>query len=356
VGIDSLLQALGAAGADHSAAAQQLRAEIERLEQQEAELLDYGEQDEEEEDDMYEEMAVGRRSWEEDYVLKQAFPALVPAFDPRPGRSNISQIQNFEVPPPGSEQQTGNREPVSPQPQLQPVKLELILRSADTEVLLEDGSRSVFHYVQLLHCRQLQQRPTDKLRRVWDNSYSLVYQERGAGTGKGWSAQFVSRHMGSERLPKGDVIQYLQKRAKASWLRKWRLQGSPKSIKKNKNCQQLVAAYKDFVNSEVHSASTAVQRVTETDHLSSLKDILSLLSLLYSYAQKEGDAGLDVSMEEFHSKKLRNKLVQQIHEPVVLASGALPDWCHTLTTYCSLLFPFEVREVFFASTALGMSR
>lgn len=50
----------------------------------------------------YEEMAsVGRRSWEEDYVLKQAFSALVPAFDPRPGRSNISQIQSFEVPPPG---------------------------------------------------------------------------------------------------------------------------------------------------------------------------------------------------------------------------------------------------------------
>ena len=30
----------------------------------------------------------------------------------------------------------------------------------------------------------------------------------------------------------------------ASWLRKWKLQGSPKSIKKNKNCQQLVTAYK----------------------------------------------------------------------------------------------------------------
>lgn len=30
----------------------------------------------------------------------------------------------------------------------------------------------------------------------------------------------------------------------ASWLRKWKLQGSPKSIKKNKNCHQLVAAYK----------------------------------------------------------------------------------------------------------------
>ena len=42
-----------------------------------------------------------RRSWEEDYVLKQAFSALVPAFDPRPGRTNVPQIQDFEIPPPG---------------------------------------------------------------------------------------------------------------------------------------------------------------------------------------------------------------------------------------------------------------
>ena len=64
----------------------------------------------------YEEMAsVGRRGWEEDYALKQAFPALVPAFDPRPGRSNISQIQNFEVPPPGIPGfQRGHRENFPP--------------------------------------------------------------------------------------------------------------------------------------------------------------------------------------------------------------------------------------------------
>ena len=52
VGIDSLLQALGASDGDHSMAAQQLRAEIERLEQQDAELVEYGEQDEDEEEDM----------------------------------------------------------------------------------------------------------------------------------------------------------------------------------------------------------------------------------------------------------------------------------------------------------------
>jgi len=32
----------------------------------------------------------------------------------------------------------------------------------------------------------------------------------------------------------------------ASWLKKWKLVGNAKNIKKNKNCQQLIAAYKVF--------------------------------------------------------------------------------------------------------------
>ena len=39
---------------------------------------------------------------EEDYVLKQAFSSLVPAFDPRPGKTNVPQIQDFDVPAPGT--------------------------------------------------------------------------------------------------------------------------------------------------------------------------------------------------------------------------------------------------------------
>ncbi len=59
-----------------------------------------------------------RHGLEEDYVLKQAFNALVPAFDPRPGRTNVPQIQDFEVPPPGTEGHTplppDHAPPISP--------------------------------------------------------------------------------------------------------------------------------------------------------------------------------------------------------------------------------------------------
>lgn len=32
-----------------------------------------------------------RRPWDDDFVLKRKFSALIPAFDPRPGRTNLSQ-------------------------------------------------------------------------------------------------------------------------------------------------------------------------------------------------------------------------------------------------------------------------
>ena len=56
-----------------------------------------GEQEEEE----YETKGGRRRTWDDDFVLKRQFSALVPAFDPRPGRTNVQQTTDLEIPPPG---------------------------------------------------------------------------------------------------------------------------------------------------------------------------------------------------------------------------------------------------------------
>lgn len=39
-----------------------------------------------------------RRTWDDEHVLKRQFSALVPAFDPRPGRTNIAQTQDIVIP------------------------------------------------------------------------------------------------------------------------------------------------------------------------------------------------------------------------------------------------------------------
>ncbi|KAK6057908.1 hypothetical protein COOONC_04533 [Cooperia oncophora] len=38
------------------------------------------------------------RSWDDELVLKCSFQALIPAFDPRPGRTNVNQTQDVELP------------------------------------------------------------------------------------------------------------------------------------------------------------------------------------------------------------------------------------------------------------------
>jgi hypothetical protein len=40
---------------------------------------------------------VKKRSWDDEYVLKRQFSALIPAFDPRPGRTNVNQTTDVEV-------------------------------------------------------------------------------------------------------------------------------------------------------------------------------------------------------------------------------------------------------------------
>jgi E3 ubiquitin-protein ligase HECTD1 len=36
-----------------------------------------------------------RKVWDDDHVLKRKFSALIPAFDPRPGRTNVNQVSKL---------------------------------------------------------------------------------------------------------------------------------------------------------------------------------------------------------------------------------------------------------------------
>lgn len=63
-----------------------------------------------------------------------------------------------------------------------------------------------------------------------------------------------------------------------------------------------------------------------------------------------------VNPDDFTSKKITNKVVQQIQDPLALAAGALPIWCEELARSCPFLLPFETRRLYFSCTAFGASR
>lgn len=65
------------------------------------------------EEEEYETKGGRRRTWDDDFVLKRQFSALVPAFDPRPGRTNVQQTTDLEIPPPGDDH-SGDRSELCP--------------------------------------------------------------------------------------------------------------------------------------------------------------------------------------------------------------------------------------------------
>ncbi|XP_033103063.1 E3 ubiquitin-protein ligase HECTD1-like isoform X1 [Anneissia japonica] len=331
-----------------------------------------------------------RRTWDDEHVLKRQFSALVPAFDPRPGRTNVNATTDLEIPPPGSPETSFVTEAESaPSP-----RLALYLRGPglpgvpEVETLCADPNAPVFRYVQNLYHSAGSAVKLDKLRRIWEPTYVVVYRELKPedglpgdleNTGGRWSTSFVEQQVGSDQLPKSELIAYLQQNADIQFLRRWKLIGSSKSIRKSRNCSQLVAAYKEFcrlgfkpVTSRTRHRSGRVLNETDCEVINknelsacTVDEVLHLLRILYALATDVSETGkiegadnhqFSVSVEEFVSKKITTKLVQQVQDPLVLSSSALPSWCEKLTNRCPMLFPFDTRQLYFTCTAFGVSR
>ncbi|XP_075923722.1 E3 ubiquitin-protein ligase HECTD1 isoform X2 [Petromyzon marinus] len=349
------------------------------------------------EEEEYEVRSGRRRMWDDDFVLKRQFSALVPAFDPRPGRTNVQQTTDLEIPPPGTPHSELIEEmESSASPQLAiTLKASGLGTTQDIDLPFSSPRATIFACVQkLLEQTSNGDVKTEKLKRIWEPTYTIVYSElKTSNKDKDdedksgcWSVEYVERYLGTDHLPKNELITFLQKSCDTHFLRTWKLTGASKNIRKNRNCSQLISAYKEFCGQTYRtcpaSHKPAVRlhdnqilslpceqpqaKAGSSQNMCAVEDVLQLLRVLYSIAKdpysscSHGMEGLgqsfNVSAEEFASKKLTTKILQQIEEPLALTSGALPDWCEQLTSKCPFLIPFETRQLFFTCTAFGVSR
>jgi E3 ubiquitin-protein ligase HECTD1 len=310
-----------------------------------------------------------RRSWDDEFVLKRQFSALIPAFDPRPGRTNVHQTSDLEIPPPGAAEGAQGAEAVittssSPsssglsatgqQLQQQSIiqsmdveadadlvpqpKLHLVLRGPclpnipDVEIELTDSDWTVFKAVQKLIQASAMGTRQEKLRRIWEPTYTLVYKELKdeAGAVVGPATGAMGDASGQRRLMDDELF------------------------------------LPDFdVNTQT----------SNTVGSCSVGDVLLLLRQLYVLSSRPPAPGeqsdveqqqlqhqshhsptIFIPLEEFSSKKVTNKLTQQLSDPLVVSSGALPAWCEQLLTVCPILVPFETRQMYFHANAFGTSR
>ena len=240
-----------------------------------------------------------RKHWDDDHVIKRKFSALIPAFDPRPGRTNVAQTSALEVPAPGEDSPTIAAEQSTSYTQ----KLSLTLRGpnlpgvTDIEVDLASPDWTILKAVQEIAQKASLGTKTDKTRRVWEPTYVIVYRE-------------VKETLSGRQT---DAMESLSGSRRSSSLPQLPL-----------------------------TSSTAC----------SMAEALQLIRQLYIATELSSEQ----HSAEFLSKKITNKLVTQIQDPLVLSSSSLPSWLEELSLNSPFLFPFETRQLYFHCTAFGSSR
>lgn len=298
--------------------------------------------------------------YNDEFVLKCQFSALIPAFDPRPGKNNINQIQDISVPPttaatvantttdPNAQQQQQQTDASSAANSAQKqtgsdgnskvvdlfLKVEYTTASSSTEnglefvkeeIKLTNKNATIFQYIQNLislkdqcPCATDKQKQNkmlhfEKMKNIWDVNYTLIYREAATTTG--------------ENTSKDDSI----------------VSDASLSIPENQETMCTVESQPQLCN---------VEQVLQ---------LLTTLSHVISHASDDKRTEfeplpmIDVK-KEFISEKINNKLIQQLQDPLVLASRSLPDWCKNLLHSYKFLFPFETRQLYFQTTAFGVSR
>ncbi|XP_050321307.1 E3 ubiquitin-protein ligase Ufd4 isoform X1 [Bactrocera neohumeralis] len=278
-----------------------------------------------------------RKSWDDEFVLKRQFSALIPAFDPRPGRTNVNQTSDLDIPAPGTSAESLRQDEHVPLPQ--PV-LSLVLRGPsiggvpDVEIELSNSEWTIFRAVQeLLQVSQLNK--TDKFRKAWEPTYTIVYRE--VTPQECISGGISGIVMECDDGPNTPVV---SSKSGASTL-------SPNSPIRG-----------EFTTSEnvTCSVDDVLQLLSQLNALNQKESISEVVNTTTVSADANATTGGNLPHELFMSKKITNKLQQQIQDPLVLASNSLPNWCEDLNQACPFLFPFETRQLYFNFTAFGASR
>ena len=136
----------------------------------------------ESDEDAEDQRPLKRRVWDDDIVLKRQFSALIPAFDPRPGRNNVAHTTDIDITAPGPDCFETYSVKVHKDVTLKP-RLALFIRcpalpgSKAVEYLCPHD-KTVFSCLVEMTCREKAgYLPSTNVRRFWEPTYTLVYRE-----------------------------------------------------------------------------------------------------------------------------------------------------------------------------------
>ncbi|CAF3926904.1 unnamed protein product, partial [Rotaria magnacalcarata] len=152
----------------------------------------FDEQEEEEYDEQLQEQLHGeqqsltRRNWDDDFVLKRQFSVLLPAFDGRPGRTNINATQDIPVPTTMTPKQLTSSKQISTTDTVAAANMTLYIRGPSPElpglkeidIEMDDSDATIFKYIQQLIQPFPSSQRSERIKRIFEPTYTIVYTEK----------------------------------------------------------------------------------------------------------------------------------------------------------------------------------
>ena len=291
---------------------EQIQAPVEEDEDEDEDDEDEEEEQPDEEEEEYNEelqehlhgrqQEVTQRNWDDDFVLKRQFSVLLPAFDGRPGRTNINATQDIPVPTSMTPKEESSTKRMTNVDALAAANMSLFICGPTPnlpglkkiEIEMTDPDATIFNYVQQLINPYPSSQRCERIKKIFEPTYTIIYTEN--------------------------------------------------------------------TNEQVSTEINLPICESSSNEICSIEDILELLSQLYKlstdYIQTHPHADEhNISIDSyFYSKKLNNKLLQQIQDSILIASSSLPSWTSWLTQSFQFLYPFETRQLYFRTTSFGTSR
>lgn len=200
---------------------------------------------------------------------------------------------------------------------------------------MSNKNATIFQYIQNLiivnahrHDAHLNTPHYEKMKSIWDANYLLIYREPTNNSDGGENNTNNSN-------PTSELV--VDETSTTT------MNGSPVVDPNIEHIFKLLSILRRLMlshNQHHHSINHHPSTTTSSDAVS----------------HSASSSGLASIASMFVCDKLNAKLIQQLQDPLCLASRSLPPWCPLLLTRYRFLFPYDTRQLYFQTTAFGVSR
>uniref|UniRef100_A0AC34RA16 E3 ubiquitin-protein ligase n=1 Tax=Panagrolaimus sp. JU765 TaxID=591449 RepID=A0AC34RA16_9BILA len=243
------------------------------------------------------------RHWDDDFTLKPTYDSLIPVFDPRPGRNNVNQIQDVGLPPDNVDDDTLFKKDIG-------LKLPTAMGTIELE------PKDLRLYISGPNIAGIDNATIE----IVDDEHKLLFYIQQIMLSTKWY-----KHMGKR---------FTSKIWEPTFTLTYEVIGTQSSTVKTTELDPKVLK-------------------SSPQYESSILCAFDMLTFMEKYVIVRD---IQLNEDTLISQKLSQKIMQQLNDPLLVASNSLAEWTFNLLSQYKHLFTLNLRWDYMMATAFGAAR